>query len=166
MTGMSGPETRATRIAADAMPLANILGDDELDTYLLRNMAVEARDYLQSFSWCAAILDGWFTRGIGGIFGIFLFHILPASPDVDEWLWIMNGDLPSIYLSFGDAPSVEEAFREYVAGIRRWVAHVRSGAEAVPYDVPPIAVAETAERADDLEKRIHSLERILGPVFS
>jgi hypothetical protein len=162
---MNKDELHAMAIAANSTRLAELTGDDEQDTFLLRQMSVEARHYLESFSWCAAILDGWFAQGVGGIFGLFLFRILPASPEIEEWLWIMNGDLPSIYLGFDQAPSVQEAFREYIEGIRRWIIHVRCGAQETPDDVPPITTPKTTRWADDLERRIDSLEQVLSPLF-
>jgi hypothetical protein len=97
---------------------------------------------------------------------MFLFRIVPSHANVDEWLWVMNGDLPSIYLSFQDAPSVKEAFIEYVQGMLRWVTYVRSGNTKAPKDVPPLRIPATLQAADDLQRRIDSLERIIGPLFS
>lgn len=141
-------------------------GEDEEDTRLLREMAQRARAYLESFPWCAVVLDGWFGGGVGGVFGIFLFHIMPSQPEVDEWLWVMNGDLPSTYLTFDDAPSARDAFRMYVDGMLRWVAYARSGAAQEPRDVPVVDVEPTCENAAKVERRVLSLRRILGPAFS
>ncbi len=116
--------------------------------------------------WCTSIVDCWFARGVGGIFALFLFQIVPARADVDEWLWVMNGDLPSIYLSFQDAPSVKEAFSEYVQGMVRWATYVRSGEIEEPESLPPVEIPETIQVADALQRRIDLLERILGPLFA
>ncbi len=156
----------ASAFAEQLQPIGQIVGDDDEDTRLLHEMVSRAHRYLESFPWCTTIIDGWFAGGVGGIFAMFLFRIVPSHANVDEWLWVMNGDLPSIYLSFQDAPSVNEAFREYVQGMLRWVTYVRSGNTEAPKDVPPLKIPETLQAADDLQRRIDSLERIIGPLFS
>jgi hypothetical protein len=163
---MDQQKLSASAFAEHLQRIEQIVSDDEEDTRLLHEMATRAHRYLESFQWCVSIVDGWFARGVGGIFALFLFRIVPADADVDEWLWVMNGDLPSIYLSFQDAPLVEEAFSEYVAGMARWVTYVRSGEIIEPENLPPVDIPETIQVADDLKRRIDSLERILGPLFS
>jgi len=73
------------------------LGDDE-DTRLLIEMAQQAKDYLSSFALCGSIREAYFGDGYGGIAAIFFFHIQPMRPEVDEWLWVVVGDLPPAYL--------------------------------------------------------------------
>jgi hypothetical protein len=159
------PEMSAQEAANDLDPIDQTSGDDEEDTRLLKSMAQRAQAYLASFPWCAVILDGWFGGGVGGIFAIFLFHTVPADPDVDEWLWVMNGDLPCTYLAFDDAPSVKDAFKMCVDGMLPWVSYAKSGLPE-PEDVPPIDLEPTRENAAEVERRIISLQRILGPAFS
>jgi len=92
---MDHHQTSAFAVAQRLQPINQIAGDDEEDTALLREMATRAHRYLESFNWCAAVVDGWFAQGVGGIFALFLFQMVPAHADVDEWLWVMNGYLPS-----------------------------------------------------------------------
>jgi len=163
---MDEQKISASAFAEQLQRISQIVGDDEEDTRLLHEMATQAHRYLESFRWCISIADCWFARGVGGIFALFLFQIVPAHAGVDEWLWVMNGDLPSIYLSFQDAPSLKEAFNEYVQGMVRWATYVRSGEIEEPDSLPPVDIPETIQVADDLHRRIQSLERILGPLFS
>jgi hypothetical protein len=150
----------------EIVPIREISGDDEEDTALLRQMAEVARRYIQSFDWCAVVLEGYFGGGAGGIFAIFLFHIVPTKSESDEWMWIVVGDLPSIYLHLVDAPRPKDVFEMYVDGLTKWVTHVRSEESEVPDDVPPIDVPPTPQWADDIERRAKSLKEILGPLFS
>ena len=159
-------EMSAQSVAAELDPIEQTSGDNHEDTRLLREMAQRARVYLEGFPWCAVVLNGWFGGGVGGIFAVFLFHIVPADSDVDEWLWVMNGDLPSTYLAFEDAPSVKEAFQLYVDGMLRWVEYAQSEEIQEPEDVPPINVEATRNNAAEVEHRIRSLQRILGSAFS
>ncbi len=96
-------ELQGRQLAERLIPVANIAGDDEQDTQLLRTMAEEAQTYLASFSWCKGIDDAHFAGGVGGIFAVFLFHIRPDRPEVDPWMWVVIGDIPSAYLPLRDA---------------------------------------------------------------
>jgi hypothetical protein len=146
-------------------PVSDLAGDDDEDTELLRKMAISAKRYVESFDWCVAVTSSYFGGGVGGIFAVFLFGVVPARPEIDEWIWAVDGDLPSAYLPLEDAASPTEVFDQYIAGMRRWVAFAQSGARSMPRDVPPIDYPRTPEWADLIGKRITSLEEILGPVF-
>src|SRR5689334_15308281 len=91
-------ELQGQQIAADLTPAKSIVGDDEQDTVLLREMADEAKRYISSFSWCKEVLESYFGGGVGGIFAVFFFHIRPSRPDVEPWIWIIVGDIPPGYL--------------------------------------------------------------------
>ncbi len=159
------PALSAETVANDLDPIDQTSGDSDEDTRLLREMAQQAREYLESFDWCAVVSEGWFGGGVGGIFATFLFQMVPADSEIDEWLWVMTGDLPSTYLAFEDAPSVKEAFEMYVEGMLRWVNFAQSGAIGEPEDIPPINTEPTRENAAELEHRVRSLQRMLGPAF-
>lgn len=76
-------ELRGKRLAERLVPVANVAGDDEKDSRLLRGMAEAARTYLTSFSWCEEIHDAYFAGGVGGVFAVFLFHVRPGRSEVD-----------------------------------------------------------------------------------
>jgi len=133
------------------------------ETLRLQEMLLKAHRYLESHSWCVCILESYFGGGIGDVFAIFLFRIVPAHDDIDNWTWVAVGDVPSAYLPFEDAASPSEMFHQYVEGMTRWVTFARSGKIEVPPDVPPINVPPTVEWADNLARRIRSLKEILGP---
>lgn len=50
-------------------------GDDDEDTALLRGMLEQAKNYIESFSWCDSIISSYFAGGVGKVFAIFLFKI-------------------------------------------------------------------------------------------
>src|SRR6266404_6393192 len=70
------------------VPMDELSGEDEKDTRLLRRMGEEAKQYLLSFQWCKAIENGWFGYGVGEIVAVFLFEIVPATVDIDKFLWV------------------------------------------------------------------------------
>lgn len=151
---------------AGAVRVDHIIGDDEEDTKLLRNMAVAADEYIRSFAWCRTVSRSFFVGGVGEIFAIFLFDIAPARPEIDRWIWIVIGDIPPAYLPLADARSPIEVFNTYVQGMMKWVQLARQGKQGTPEDgVPPVNVPATPERAETLERRLHLLQFSVKPFF-
>jgi hypothetical protein len=145
------------------VPIVNLLGEDEEDTRLLLAMAHYARDYLQNFGWCKSIRDWYFGDGVGAIVAVFLFRIEPASPDVDEWLWVVVGDIPPAYLVIDDNTTPSLALQGYIEEMSQWVKLAKAGkstAKAIPVNKPA-----TRENALLLESRLKAIEEIILPRF-
>ena len=160
------PELKGTQVASKLVPVAGIAGNDEEDTLLLRKMAERAKRYISSFPWCEAILDSHFGGGVGGIFAVFFFHIRPSRPDVDPWIWIVVGDIPSAYLPISDCESPGEVFRTYVRGMSRWVELARKGQTGgSEQGIPPVNVPSTPEWAENLSERLRGLQLAVKPFF-
>jgi hypothetical protein len=148
------------------IPVERMLGEDDEDTALLLEMLADAKNYVLSFSWCRSIVNSYFAGGVGKIFAIFLFNISPARPDVDRWMWIVVGDVPSAYLPLEDCSSAAEVFETYIAGLKRWVKFARAGMEPTPKDrVPPVNVPATPEWAEQLDRRLRMLDESIKPFF-
>lgn len=159
-------ESEGQLIASELPVSTQLRGEDEKDTALLRGMAEEASHYISSFSWCMNVLDQYFAGGVGGIFAIFFFRIQPARADIDPWIWVMVGDVPPAYLPVTDCKSSAEAFRLYVAGMRRWCEVARRGTDGMHEpDIPPVNVPATPEWAEQLSKRLRVLEFAVKPFF-
>jgi hypothetical protein len=159
-------ELEGAQIASGLIPAANINGDDDLDTKLLREMSEDARRYISSFSWCEAVTDSYFGGGVGGIFAVFFFHIRPGRHGVDSWIWTMVGDIPSAYLPLADSHSPAEAFETYIRGMRKWVELARKGKTGnTRQGVPPVSVPATPEWAEKLNKKLEGLILAIRPFF-
>ncbi len=52
--------------------------------------------------------------GIGGVFGVFLFRVETDSPEDDEYLWVVAGDIPATHFSCKNARSPRQALRKYL----------------------------------------------------
>jgi len=138
-----------------------IQGDDEQETQMLNRMALDARNFLSQQPWCTTVGEGYFAGGIGNVFAIFLFNLLPDRSDIPLWQWVMYGDIPPAYLPVEDADNPQEAFESYLSALRKWCENARSGKSVenlIPVNVPP-----NAEWADDLEKRLALLSEIVPP---
>ena len=143
------------------VPTKNLRGDDEEDTVLLNEMLREAEAFVSKFPWCRSIAESCVSEvAIGGVVAAFLFRIEPASPEVDDQLWVIVGDLPPAYLVTDQAPDGETALRLYIGEMRRWVEAAKNRLyvdNLIPVEAPP-----TAENADALETRLDYIEsRIL-----
>lgn len=142
-------------------PASELVGEDEQETQGLRALAQKATDFVTSFRWVRSIRGSYEGLSIAGVVGVFLFNIEPSQAGVDEWLWVVVGDVPPAYLVADDAPNPAKALRVYVQEMQRWVDAVQAGrsvAELIPVNVPP-----TKEYAAMLQSRLKFLrERVLS----
>jgi hypothetical protein len=149
------------------MPIDRMVGDDAEDTSRLQKMAADAETYIRSFSWCRSVCRSFFGGGVGGIFAVFLFNIDSARPDVDQWIWIVVGDIPPAYVALEDAKSPSEVFKTYLSGMTRWVEYAQSGQTGpAGNDIPPVNVPATPEWAETLEQRLNVLRLMMPPFFN
>jgi hypothetical protein len=117
----------------------------------------EARRFLVKKKWCRGIEDQYAGIIVPGVIGVFLFKIIPARPEVDDWLWVIVGDLPSAYLVCDECPNPATAIDGYIGEMERWVAAAESGrsvADLIPVNVPP-----TPKYAKMLGSRLKFVER-------
>jgi hypothetical protein len=166
MKADSKAELEGARIASGLVPIANLVGDSEMDTKLLRKMSKEAKRYIDSFSWCKAVLNSYFGGGVGGIFAVFFFHIQPSRRGISPWIWIMVGDIPPAYLPLDDCHSPAEAFKTYILAMSNWVEFARKGRTgSARQGVPPVSVPATPEWAELLNQRLYGLTIAVKPLF-
>lgn len=124
----------------------------------------EARSELEFYNWCKEIKETYVGMFFSEIIGIFLFKIAPCSDDIDEWIWVIVGDLPPAYLTVEDSPNPACALDSYIGAMEEWVEAVRSG-ESIQ-DLIPVNVAATAENADLLKNRLVVLDEEILSEFS
>jgi hypothetical protein len=149
-------------VNVDRMKLDDsIEGEDAADTRLLKEMAVEARNFIGANEWCQQIDRLRLAYGVGGVVAIFLAQITPAQEDVDGWLWVVVGDLPPAYIVVEDNPTAADALDAYCSEMEAWVDAVQNGEsidELIPVDVPP-----TQEYAERLSGRLAYLRSVILP---
>ena len=115
------------------------------------------------YDWCRGIRELFFGAGIGDVFAVFLARIFPSRPAVDEYLWIVVGDIPSAYLAIDDCPTPKTALDGYIWEMRKWIQLAKQGKSSS--DVIPVNVPATPEWADLLESRLNALEQRIIPVY-
>jgi hypothetical protein len=147
------------------VPCAEFAGEDAEDDALLREMIERGQSFLSSFPWCRKILECHIGDiAVGGIVVVLLLRIEPARRDIDEWLWVIAGDLPPAYLVTDEAPNAASALDAYMGEMERWVAAVKAG-EPVDGLIPVETsgggeeLEPTLEVATDLERRLRFLNK-------
>ncbi|MEZ2329969.1 hypothetical protein AB6802_09610 [Mesorhizobium sp. RCC_202] len=130
-------------------------GDADLDS-----ARTEARQYLQFYNWVVSIKGEYFGYGADGIIYIFLFEIEPGRPEVNQWTWVIVGDLPPTYIPADDARTPFEALDGYIGALEDWVEAAREGKSVAK--LIPVNVDATPANAEMLASRLKFLdERIL-----
>lgn len=145
------------------IPIDQLFGEDAEDTRLLQAMAVKARSYIENFAWCDKIQSSYFGDGYGGIVAVFLFQIEPSHAEVDEWLWVIVGDLPSAYLVLDNANYPSEALEAYIEEMSEWVMLAKEGRSSTT--VIPVNAPAIPEFAMMLEGRLSFLRDTIVPAF-
>ena len=143
------------------VPIAEMTGDDEEDSALLQKAYLEARSFLLAHKWCLGIGEAYFGAGLGGIVAVFLAAIDPVPTGVDEWLWVVVGDVPPAYLVLDDCPTPIAALKAYIGLMREWVALARDGISS--RKVIPVNVPSTPENATMLQDRLDTIANTILP---
>ena len=146
------------------VPVAEMTGQSDEETIGLKQMFEEAKTFLSSFHWCLQIEQSYFGFGYAGIVAVFLFRISPIRPDIDEWLWVVIGDIPSAYLVTEGNPTPDVAVDAYIYEMARWVDAAKEGRSVE--DLIPVNVLPTQENAEALEGRLGALRLIIKDMLA
>src|ERR1700761_3304853 len=87
----------------------------------LAEMHKEAENYLKNFKWCKEIKNCSLYTNIGKVFCIFLFEIDNAASIEDNFLWIIVGDIPPMYLDTFGVKTTGEVIETYVDLAEEWI---------------------------------------------
>jgi hypothetical protein len=132
--------------------ISDMKGEDEEETGQLHSYYQEAQKYLSEFNWCEEIQSSFFGFGIGGILGVFLFCV-KIRKGGNENLWVVVGDLPTVYLVPDNAKNPMDALSIYCDLMDDWIR--KANDENFESDVFPIGIVMNHENAELLRKRIH-----------
>lgn len=139
------------------VPISEMSGDDEEDTDLLRSMLTEAERYIISQKWCNKILEQFFGLGVGGVVAVFLFHIKPSGKNIDEYIWVIVGDLPPLYITVDVAPNPACALDAYIGTMEDWANAAIEGKDV--NRLVPINACPTKKNGKALKKRLDFLDK-------
>jgi hypothetical protein len=141
-------------------------GEDPEDQALLVEMINRGQRWLLSHKWCESISECYVGDvAIGGIVVVLLTRIVPSKEDVDEWLWVVVGDVPPAYLVTDDAPNPASALHVYLQLVNDWVAAAQRGedvSELMPLEsTTGELLSPTAENAAALRTRLDLIQRLI-----
>ena len=142
-------------------PVDELEGDDWEETEGLKELVDRAEQFVSAFSWAGNVLQVFAGPVVPPIVGTFLFRLDPVKTDVDEWLWVVVGDIPPAYLVTDEARDGIAALELYVSLMNEWVDAVIEGKQVddfIPVDVPP-----TKPNAEMLRSRLTFLSDRLIP---
>ena len=142
---------------SDITPILEMQGDDQEDTELLNKMSQDADCFITSHQWCPNISEKYFGFGIGGIVAIFLYHFDSLVNETDDWLWVIVGDLPSVYLVTDGASCPMEALERYCELMEDWANKIMSNNSID--DCYPVKAAPTKENAELLLNRTRFIRK-------
>lgn len=146
---------------AKLIPMTRYRETNPREAAAVEDMHAEASTFLQRQKWCESIRQSYVGLAHPGIVAVFLFDLVPTSADVDQWVWVVVGDLPSAYIGSDDCPTAGAALDGYIGEMDEWVEAALAGG-AVDALIP-VNVAPTRQNAIDLKKRLDFLhERILN----
>jgi hypothetical protein len=152
-------KTQISALANDLVHINELL-QDSLITEDLTKFINEARVYILSQSWCMEVQDGWLAEEWEGILSVFLFKIKPINKDVDDYVWIIVGDIPPAYIDIESAKTSSEALYAYCYIMKDWAETVIAGKSVE--DCFPINVEASEKHAQMLLSRISFIESNLS----
>jgi len=116
----------------------------------------EAKNFIEFYDWCGEITEVYVGMLYLGIVGVFLFKIIPTRKDVDEWVWVIVGDLPSAYITTEDCPNPATALDGYIGAMLEWVEAAGKGDSVA--NLIPVNVPATKENSEMLKTRLSFLD--------
>lgn len=127
-------------------------GINDLDVYFNA-----AKHEITDYSWCLGVTETYIGMFYPGIVGVFLFKIIPQNKQVDEYIWVVVGDIPPLYITCENAPNAACALDGYIGAMMTWVDAAKSGKDLD--GLPPVNVPSTPENAKKLQLKLDFLEK-------
>jgi len=133
------------------------------DARRFKKLQETALSYVKSLGWVKSIVKLEVGLHVPPILGVFAVQVEPRSKDIEDWHWIVVGDVPPAYLSLEFAADPVEALNAYVAEMEAWCDAVDAGEsvdELIPVNVPP-----TRKWSKELRNRLREISKsILEPL--
>lgn len=140
--------------------------DENVERPLLDALAAEAKAFVEAHQWAPPISELLLAFGVGGIIGLYLVRfehgIASGEGRGDEEIWVVVGDMPSIYFETEDIPTRADALGVYCNIAEDWADHVIAGDDLA--ECYPIPVEPTLEHARMLTSRIATIRKDFIPL--
>lgn len=120
----------------------------------------EASEYIGSFRWAPDVEKVYLAYGAGRILALFLF-CFSEPVEIDRFLWVVVGDVPSAYSVTDEAKHASAAMEIYCELMEDWARAVMAGLSLD--DVFPVDAVPTSANAEDLLGRLKFIREIIVP---
>src|SRR5580658_5525649 len=87
----------------------------------------EAVAYIMSFAWCKKIINSYVYLNLGSTLSIFLFKIENIASSNDDYLWVVVGDIPPMYLDIHGPNTTKQVLEDYIHLAEDWIVNVKVG---------------------------------------
>lgn len=143
---------RIIALSNELLDVNNISRSEIEEQEEVKKLSDEAVRYLRGQTWCKEVQQGWIGEEWGGILSVFLFKILPSDEGIDDYVWVVVGDIPPAYIDIESSESVDEVLEGYVYIMSEWVKRVEKGRSVD--DWFPVSVPPEKKYADMLKSRL------------
>ncbi len=152
------------------IPVADVPASGGDQPERLFEMGAEAERFLTAHRWCGRVTGAFLAWGVAGVLAVFYFEIEPASPNADDAVWVIVGDVPPAYMDVPSCPTPLSAVDAYATCMEDWANDVlagRSVAEDIPvyYRDSTNPVPATPEMAEMVLSRMGTIGRIILPAM-
>ena len=151
----------------DDIDFSSVIPIADLDRKTLHGISETchcARKYMENQQWCLRILETFLGIDEGYILGVFLFKIMPSDENIEEYLWVVVGDLPPLYLVTEAAPTPAFALLRYIEEMTVWAEAAITRTDNS--GLPPAAAAFSGENGFALRTRLQLLREYLSENYS
>ena len=143
-------------------------GEDPEDQALLIEMIERGKRWLVAHDWCESIVETYVGDvAVGGIVVVLLTRIVPTREDVDEWLWVVVGDVPPAYVVVDEAPNPASALDGYQGLVRQWIDAAENGEDVshlMPLESDVLSgelLSPTPRNAEALRSRLDAIQLLI-----
>jgi len=124
-------------------------------------MHQKASLYINDFAWCREVKNSILYLNLGSTLCVFLLEIDNSASNEDNFLWIVVGDIPSMYLDVYGAKTTIEVLSRYSALAKDWIFNVEHRLSI--NHCYPFYTGTTMEMAYMLKKRVDFIEKTIIP---
>jgi len=140
--------------------------DGAEEASLLRELEERARAFVQSHRWAPPIEELLLAFGIGGVIGLYLVRFQHGISSGEgrgaREIWVVVGDLPSVYFETEGSETPAGALRTYCAIAEAWAEAVIAGNDLA--GCFPIPAEPTEEHARMLKSRLRTIRDEFVPL--
>lgn len=139
---------------------------DAEEEQLLWDLEKRARSFVQSHPWAPAIEQISLAFGIGGVIGLYLVRFQEGISSGEgrgaREIWVVVGDLPSIYFEIDGSETRAAALQTYCDIAQAWADGVLAGDDL--HECFPIPAEPTEEHARMLKSRVRTIRDEFVPL--